>query len=66
MYRKIFTGVACLCLCLSFTRASERPNIVFIFADDMSYEAIKAHGLLDIDTPHLDSLVERGTSFTHA
>ncbi len=46
--------------------AAEKPNILFIFADDMSYETIGAYGMLDIDTPHLDTLVERGASFTHA
>ncbi len=46
--------------------AEQRPNILFIFADDMSYETIGAHGKLDIDTPHLDTLVENGASFTHA
>lgn len=46
--------------------AADKPNILFIFADDMSYETIGAYGLLDIDTPHLDKLVERGASFTHA
>lgn len=45
---------------------TEKPNILFIFADDLSYETIGAYGLLDIDTPHLDTLVEQGTSFTHA
>ncbi|VGO12230.1 Arylsulfatase [Pontiella desulfatans] len=45
---------------------TKKPNILFIFADDMSYETIGAHGLLDIDTPHLDTLVEGGASFTHA
>jgi arylsulfatase A-like enzyme len=45
---------------------SEKPNILFIFADDLSYETIGAHGLLDIDTPHLDTLVTAGTTFTHA
>jgi choline-sulfatase len=44
----------------------ETPNILFIFADDMSYETIGASGMLDIDTPNLDTLVERGASFTHA
>jgi arylsulfatase A-like enzyme len=44
----------------------EKPNILFIFADDLSYETIGAYGMLDIDTPNLDKLVERGTSFTHA
>ena len=43
-----------------------KPNVLFIFADDMSYETIGAHGMLDIDTPHLDTLVERGATFTHA
>jgi arylsulfatase A-like enzyme len=46
--------------------APEKPNILFIFADDLTYESVRAHGLLDIDTPHLDTLVEQGTSFTHA
>lgn len=46
--------------------AAEKPNILFIFADDMSYETIGAHGMLDIDTPHLDTLAETGVSFTHA
>lgn len=44
----------------------KQPNVLFIFADDMCYEAIGAHGIVDIDTPHLDTLVEKGTSFTHA
>ena len=44
----------------------EKPNIVFIFADDMSYETVGSAGILDIDTPNLDKLTEAGTSFTHA
>ena len=43
-----------------------KPNILFIFADDQSYETIGALGHTDIDTPNLDRLVERGTTFTHA
>lgn len=42
-----------------------KPNIVFIFADDMAYETIGAHGYIDIDTPNLDRLVENGTTFSH-
>lgn len=56
---------ACEAVVLAATPA-KKPNILFIFADDMSYETIGAHDMLDIDTPHLDTLVERGTSFTHA
>ena len=47
-------------------QTEEQPNVLFIFADDLSYETIGAYGMLDIDTPNLDKLVERGTSFTHA
>lgn len=44
----------------------KKPNVLFILADDLSYETIHAAGLLDIDTPNLDRLVARGTMFTHA
>ena len=43
-----------------------KPNIVFIFADDMTYSAINALGNNQILTPNLDRLVADGTTFTHA
>ena len=43
-----------------------QPNVLFIFADDMSYETLGAAKMLDIDTPNLDRLAERGVNFTHA
>ena len=43
-----------------------KPNIVFVFADDMTYTAIHALGNTEIQTPNLDKLVENGTTFTHA
>lgn len=46
--------------------AAEKPNIMFIFADDQTYESIGAYGLTEVKTPHLDRLVERGVSFTHS
>ena len=56
---------ACVLLSLSLVRG-EKPNILFIFADDMTYDAIAALGHEEIETPHLDRLVKRGTTFTHA
>lgn len=44
---------------------SEKPNILFIFADDLSYETIHALGNNVIHTPSLDRLVNMGTTFTH-
>ena len=43
-----------------------KPNILFIFADDQCYETIRELGLTDIDTPNLDRLTKAGTTFTRA
>ncbi len=46
--------------------AADKPNILFLFADDQCFETIRAFGHTDIDTPNLDRLVAEGTTFTHA
>lgn len=43
-----------------------RPNLLVIYADDMSYRTIRSLNNPEIKTPHLDKLVARGTAFTHA
>ena len=43
-----------------------KPNILFIFADDQSYNTIHAHGNNEIKTPTLDKLAEEGLTFTNA
>ena len=50
----------------SFILASTKPNILFIFTDDQSHETVHAYGNDDIITPHMDSLVNDGVSFTNA
>jgi choline-sulfatase len=58
-----------LILLLLFTlpaRAEEKPNILFLFADDLCHEAVGYAGLLDVETPHLDRLAASGTIFTDA
>lgn len=45
---------------------TSKPNVIFIFTDDQAYETIGAFGLVDIDTPNLDRLVNEGTTFSHA
>ena len=44
----------------------QKPNIVFIFADDLNYDMVHALGNDQIITPHLDRLVEEGVTLTHA
>ena len=39
------------------------PNIIFIFADDIGYEALNCYGGLDFKTPHLDKMAAEGLRF---
>ena len=41
-------------------------NVVVLFTDDQRFDTIGALGNKYIRTPHLDRLVQRGTSFVHA
>ena len=41
-------------------------NILFLFTDDQRFDTIRALGNRQIHTPHLDTLVARGTAFTQA
>jgi arylsulfatase A-like enzyme len=51
---------------LSAASQNNKPNILFIFADDQAFETIHALGCDEVETPNLDRLVKRGTTFTHA
>lgn len=42
------------------------PNVLFLLADDFCFEALHAFGDPTVETPNLDRLVARGTTFTHA
>ena len=44
----------------------ERPNIIFILADDMGYGDLSCYGNKYIKTPNIDRLAATGTSFTQA
>ena len=52
-------------LALTLAAAAEKPNVMFIIADDQAYETIGAYGLSEVKTPNLDRLVEEGVSFTN-
>ena len=49
--------------CATAEAAPDKPNILFLFADDMTFDAVRALGEVDVDTPNLDRLVHRGTRF---
>lgn len=43
-----------------------KPNIMFVFADDLTHEGVAAYGLSEVKTPNIDRLVNNGVSFMHA
>lgn len=45
---------------------AKKPNVLFLFADDMRYDTIGCLGNPDILTPSLDSLAHSGACFTNA
>jgi arylsulfatase A-like enzyme len=44
--------------------SEDRPNIVFIFADDLGYGDIEPYGQEKINTPNLQRMAEEGLKFT--
>jgi len=68
-FQKVIQALLCglfLSFCGSVSAsAAEKPNILFIFADDQCYDTIHALGKDEIETPNLDKLVKNGTVFTH-
>jgi arylsulfatase A-like enzyme len=46
-------------------KSSEKPNILFIFADDQTYLGVNALGNKEVITPNLDKLAHAGVTFTH-
>ncbi len=44
--------------------AADRPNVVFILADDLGYGDLGCYGVTDIKTPRIDTIARDGVKFT--
>ncbi|MGM0621096.1 MAG: sulfatase-like hydrolase/transferase [Bacteroidota bacterium] len=51
--------------CSSSEKEAPKPNILFIFADDQTYQGVNALGNSEVITPNLDRLANSGVTFTH-
>jgi len=58
---QLFSLAGVLSLC-----AAEKPNFLFIFADDQCWNTVHALGNMEVKTPNLDRLSQSGTSFLNA
>lgn len=42
----------------------QKPNIIYILADDLGYGDLSSYGQVNFKTPHIDKLAENGIKFT--
>ena len=63
--RSILLGLAFITLIAHVARADkdQRPNILFIFADDHGYQALSCYGSKVNKTPNLDRIAKEGMRF---
>jgi arylsulfatase A-like enzyme len=47
-------------------RASGRPNIIFVFADQLRPDVLGPYGGTNIETPHVDAMARQGMTFLKA
>ncbi|MEC8397282.1 MAG: sulfatase-like hydrolase/transferase, partial [Bacteroidota bacterium] len=59
-----FTTLIFLFFFFEFTFAQEKPNIIFIMADDLGYGDVGAYGQVMIQTPNIDRLSRGGIQFS--
>jgi arylsulfatase A-like enzyme len=70
----VLLTVLTLCFQCLGTQAAKRPNILYVYADDMGWGSIgpngqderRARGLPHVRTPNIDRLAEQGVNFQRA
>lgn len=68
---KIIIGILSILIFISCKqndkkRDNKKPNIIFIYVDDLGYGDIGAYGATAVKTPYVDSLANNGLKFTDA
>ena len=49
-----------VCLITSLVLAQQKPNVIYIYADDMGYGELGSYGQQKIKTPNLDKIAKEG------
>ncbi len=62
--KKILLVIPLICLLYSCTSVAQKPNIIFIFADDLGYGDVGCYGQQKIETPNIDGMAAKGIRFT--
>ena len=63
--KNILAVLASTAIIFSQAAAAERPNLIWIMADDLGYAELGCYGQQVIATPHIDRMAKEGMRFTH-
>lgn len=66
MKRLLLTSIITPAVALAAQGATQKPDVLFIFLDDMTYNGIRALGNDQVITPNLDAIVRSGVNFVNA
>ena len=61
-----FFFFSCVFFPVNRLQAQERPNVIYIYADDLGWGDLSSYGATKIHTPHIDQLAAQGAMFTNA
>ena len=66
LFKAVLAILAIAPMSLFAAASPQKPNIIFILADDIGYGDLGCYGATLVKTPHLDSLARAGCRFTDA
>ncbi|MES2651150.1 MAG: arylsulfatase [Bacteroidota bacterium] len=49
----------------AFAQQTKKPNVIYIYADDLGYGDLSCYGAAKLHTPNLDKLAKKGVRFTN-
>ena len=64
--QNLIFSVLNIALVLNVAGQFQRPNIIYIMADDLGYADLSCYGRKDYATPNIDRLASQGMKFTNA
>ena len=59
-------GMAALLPAAAQSAQPEKPNVIFIYADDLGYGDLECYGAKQVQTPNVNRLANAGIRFTNA
>lgn len=64
-FKLLFAVLVGAMTCAGPATAADRPNLIWIMADDLGYAELGCYGQKVIATPHIDKMAAEGLRFTH-